>query len=88
MAEGVEASGLRSKIRVLQEKFRSASVKVPADTLAVIVMFERCLYLERQIKKWKQALVEVDRKLQVGSIAALSAQLSAFSKADDACKWC
>lgn len=37
-AEEAEASGLRGKMRTLQEKFCFASVKAPADMLAVIAL--------------------------------------------------
>lgn len=46
-SEEVEASVLRGKMRALQEKCCFASVKVPAEILAVIALAERRLDLER-----------------------------------------
>lgn len=37
--------------------------------------------LDRQLTKWKQALAEVERRLQVASSAALSAQHNTLAKA-------
>lgn len=49
----VEASGLRDKMRALQEKCRFASVVVSADMLAVIELAEQGLDSKRQVTKWK-----------------------------------
>lgn len=39
-AKEVQASGLRGRVRVIQEKGRSGSVEVLADMLAVLVLTE------------------------------------------------
>lgn len=54
-AEEVEASGLCSKMRALQEKFFSASVELFADMLAAATLAEESLDLMHQATR-KQAL--------------------------------
>lgn len=72
-AKEVEASELRGKMRVLQEKCRSASEEFSAEILAVIALAQQNLDLELQVKNREQSLVAAERKLQVASIVALSA---------------
>lgn len=81
--EEVEASGLREKMRALQEIIRSASEENPADILAIVALAERRLDLERQVTKRELALVELERKLQVARSAALSAHHSALAKVEE-----
>lgn len=56
--------------------------------LAVVALAEQNLNLEHQVTKRKQGLVEVERKLQVGSSAALLTWHSALAKAEEARKIC
>lgn len=69
-AEEVEVSGLTVKVCALQEKYRCASVEIPSQILAVVVLAKRCLDLNRQVTQWKQPLVQAEWKLQAASSVA------------------
>lgn len=84
--EEVDASGLQGELRALQEKYIPASLEVPEDMLAVVALTEQSLDLGYELTARQQALGEVERKLQVASIAVLSAQHSALANAEEASK--
>lgn len=46
VAEDIEASGLRGKMRALHEKLCSACVDVPTDMSAVVTVAEQSLHLK------------------------------------------
>lgn len=84
--EEVESTGLRGKVRAQRTNGRSECVEVPKEMLVVIALAGRSLYLERQVSKREMTLVEVERKLQVASSAAMLAQESTLEGAEEALK--
>lgn len=64
----VEASRLHGKMRAIQEKSRSASVKVPGDMLVVAALAEQSLHLKYEMTKWKQELVELDGNCKLQTV--------------------
>lgn len=85
-AEEVEDSGLRVKIRALEKKCCSASVEIPGDMSSFIALAEQSLDSKSLVAMLEQAIIGVERKLQIPSSAAISAQHSAFANAEVARK--
>lgn len=64
-AEKVKASRLHGSVRALQTKCCFPSVVVPVQMQAVVTIAVRSLYLERQVTKLEQILVEAERKYKM-----------------------
>lgn len=86
MVGEVKASGLRGRMHAQQEKYPYTCKKVPEDILGIVALDEQSFHLDYQMKKGEQALVEVERKFQGESSAALSTQHCALAKVGEARK--